>query len=113
MTNEVYTAEVTEELKNAYVSAESDEQRAEVVAQYSAELGVSDASVRGKLAHLKVYVPKAGRTKDGRKIESKAKIVQDIAHLMGENEEVVESLEKATKTALLKLRNALGYEIVV
>lgn len=106
MTREtIYNAEVTTRMNDSYIAAESDEARAQVVNGFAAELGVSVASVRSKLVNLGVYKAKARVAKNGEAIESKAKIVADIAKIIGVEEEAVESLEKATKPVLKAVRS--------
>jgi len=100
----IYTAEVTSRMVEAYTSADSDEARAGVVEAFHKELGASVASVRSKLVAMGVYKAKARKTKAGEAIESKAKIVADIAEIVGVEEEAFESLEKATKPVLKSLR---------
>ena len=107
MANEVYTDEVVEKLVANYTAADTDEDRTAVVEKWAEELGVSKVSVRSKLAAEKVYVAKTGTTKNGEPVETKAKIVADIAKLMQVNEERIESLEKATKPTLKMIRDAL------
>lgn len=106
MTKEtIYTSEVVARMEEAYTAAPSDEARAEVVNDFAGELGASVASVRSKLVNLGIYKAKTRVTKTGEAIESKAKIVGDIARMMGVEEEAVESLEKATKPVLKSLRS--------
>lgn len=100
----LYTAEVVSRMTEAYASAESDEARASVVNDFAEELGATVQSVRSKLVNLGIYKAKARVAKNGEAIESKAKIVADIAKMMGVEEESVESLEKATKPTLKSLR---------
>lgn len=104
----VYTAEVVERMTEAYRAAESDEARATVVAAFAEELGVTLPSVRAKLVSLGVYVAKTRTTKNGESVETKANIVADIAKAMGVAEEVLESLEKATKPVLKRVRDAIS-----
>jgi hypothetical protein len=114
-TKTVYTEEVVEALSGAYLAAEDDDTRAQVVSEYSDKLGVSEQSVRSKLSYLKIYVRPMRTTKSGGPIESKAKIVRDIAQLLVDTsgkpvqEETVESLEKTTKHVLVILRHNLGW----
>lgn len=103
----VYTDAVVESMVNSYTAAENDEQRAGAVQEIASELGVKVHSVRAKLVSLGVYKAKTRTTKDGQKVESKADIVGQIAVSLGVEEEVVESLEKATKPVLKLLREAL------
>lgn len=103
----VYTNEVVEKMVDEYKAGQTDEERASIVESLANELGVKIHSVRAKLVSEKVYIPKTRTTKNGDKVESKADIVGHIAEALGVEEEVVESLEKATKPVLKMLRNAL------
>lgn len=109
----VYTEAVVESMVNSYKAAKTDEQRAGAVQEIANELGVKVHSVRAKLVSLGVYIPKSRTAKNGEPVESKAVIVGQIAEALGVEEEVVESLEKATKPVLKMLRKALRDEDVV
>lgn len=100
----LYTEEVVTRMVEDYTSADTDEARADVVNDFAEELGATVQSVRSKLVNLGVYKAKQRVTKAGEAVESKAKIVSDIAKMMGVEEEVVESLEKATKPTLKLVR---------
>ena len=104
----VYTDEVVARLSDAYVAADSDETRANVVEDFAAELGVKVQSVRAKLVNLGLYVAKQRKAKDGSEVETKAKIVESIAEMIGVPSETIESLEKATKPTLKLIRLALA-----
>ena len=101
----VYTEEVVSRMVEAYTSADTDEARADVVNDFAEQLGATVQSVRSKLVNLRVYKAKERKTKTGEAIESKAKIVADIAKMMDVSEEAVESLEKATKPVLKAIRS--------
>ena len=77
------------------------------VAQLAAENGKTTRSVIAKLSNLKVYVPKVYATKKGTKPVSKAAIVGAIAGVTGASEDVLDSLSKATKNALVIVYNAI------
>lgn len=109
----VYTEEVTTALAEKYQAAQDDEARAEVVKQAAQDLQVKEASVRAKLVNLGIYKAKERTTKTGEKIETKAEIVAQIAKSLGVQEDVVDSLEKATKPVLKLLRAALKNEDLV
>jgi len=102
----VYTDEVVEEMVADYKAAEDDEARSKVVAEWAKELEVSIPSVRTKLVSLGVYISKA-KAKNAEVKVTKAKLVEDIAEAIGVSSETVESLEKATKPTLTKVRDAL------
>ena len=103
----VYTDEVVADLVAEYTNANTDETRAEVVQDWADTLGVKVQSVRSKLVNLGVYVAKTRVAKDGSEVETKDKIVADIAKALDVNEERIESLTKATKPVLKLLRTAL------
>ena len=109
-TKVVYTDEVVADMVESYTSAESDEARASVVNEFADSLGVKVQSVRAKLVNLGVYKAKTRVSKDGTDVETKAKIVEDIAKALNVSAEVVESLEKATKPTLKMIREALVAE---
>ncbi len=102
-----YTADQTAALVEAYQAATDDESRKAVVIQFADELGKSAASVRQKLVREGVYVKPEYKTKTGKRPESKAAIVADIARTLGTTQETIESLEKATKPVLELLRGTL------
>lgn len=87
----------------------TDEDRANVVAKLAEELGKPKASVRAKLVREGVYVAKTNKTKTGAPIVSKAKMVDNIASTLGVTFTDGEgtSLEKATKTTLKKIFEAI------
>lgn len=103
-----YTPEQTVALVTAYEAAESDEARKSVIAEFADSLGKSVASVRQKLVRENVYQKKEYTTKNGGKAESKAAIVEGIAKSLGVASEQAESLEKANKVILQKIREALA-----
>lgn len=102
-----YTDAQASELEAAYVEAETESERESVVAEFAEKFGKNTRSIRAKLSNLGVYVKKEPTTKTGEPVERKSAIVESIARLLGCNSETVESLEKATKVALLKVRDAL------
>lgn len=103
-----YTQAQTEDLTEAYESAETQEQRQAVVAEYAEKFGKPLQSIRAKLVSEGIYVKKEYQTKRGEKPESKAAIVADIANALGVGSETVESLEKANKAALSLIRGTLA-----
>lgn len=105
MTKSVYTPEVTAELVQKYSAAESAEARNEVVETYAEKLEVKVASVRAKLVREGVYV-KAERER--KSTATKSELVAHLAEALGESEETLESLEKATKGALTKVLAGLA-----
>ena len=104
---QTYTADQVSKMVADYTAAQTDEDRAEVVESLHAEFGKSVASIRSKLVREGVYVRKERKAKDGSAVISKADLVQQIADAMGEDAEVIESLEKATKVTLQKVLAAV------
>ena len=89
-----YTAELTTEVVNSYKAGETVEAIAERV-------GKSVRSVVAKLSREGVYKAKA-KTEANERV-TKAKLVEVIAGRYGVEAEVLESLEKASKEALVIL----------
>ena len=84
-----------------------DNEMAEKLAE---EFGFSVASVRAKAVRTEGvdYQRKAKTTKDGKPVESKSDLVEEIAEALGSDAESFESLGNATKLVLQKLRDALA-----
>jgi len=94
-----YTPEDESKLTEAYNSGTSVEALAE-------EFSRTVRSVIAKLTQLGVYKPKGSNLAKKREM-LKSEMVSEIATLTGQNEEVMESLEKATGTALKLVLEAL------
>ena len=105
---QTYTEDQVSKMVSAYEAADTDEGRAEVVESIAEEFGKSVASVRSKLVREGVYVKKTRTTKTGEPVVSKADLVNQIADAIGEDAEVIESLEKATKVTLQKILSAVS-----
>ena len=99
-----YTEAQTDEMVQAYNEATTDDERETVVQDFAENFGKTVRSIRQKLVREKVYVKKERKTKAGDSVERKATIVSDIADLLEIEPEQIESLEKATKTALQIIR---------
>ena len=93
-----YTPEMTAQIVEAYKSGES----AESIAQ---RMGKTVRSVVAKLSREGVYIPKAKAK--GVQGPRKAELITEIAHSIGTSEELIESLEKATKEALELIARAV------
>ena len=93
-----YTPEMTVEVVEAYKSGES----VESIAQRT---GKSPRSVVAKLSREGVYIAKTKAK--GTNIVRKSELITEIAHAIGTNEELIESLEKATKEALELIARAV------
>lgn len=105
---QTYTEDQVSKMVSDYSAADTDQARAEVVDSLAEEFGKSVASIRSKLVREGVYVKKERTTKTGQPVVSKAELVQHIADAMGEDVEVIESLEKATKVTLQKVLAAVA-----
>lgn len=101
-----YTEAQEQALRVGYSPSASEEEREAQIEILAESLGKNVKSIRAKLVHLGLYVPKA-KAPAGKAAETKAAIVEQIAQLCGVNSETVESLEKATKKALTVLRQSL------
>jgi Zn-dependent M32 family carboxypeptidase len=97
---ENYSAETTAALLKAYETEKNTETLAKM-------FGKTAKSIVAKLSREKVYVKATYKTKTGEQPVSKQEIVAEIAILVNQSEEVLESLEKATKPALLIIQDAL------
>ncbi len=82
----------------------TDDDRAVVVNELSQELGKPVQSIRAKLVRENVYIAKTHKTKTGKVVVSKAKLVDNFIELLNQDftESEAYSFEKATKPALEK-----------
>jgi len=101
-----YTPEMVARLHEVYNGEATEVERDEQIGTLAEELGKSPASIRAKLTHEGIYVPKA-KAPAGKGSVRKATLVRAIAEKMEVAEEVMESLEKANKNVLIRLYNAL------
>ena len=107
MTEVNYTDEMVARLREVYdPSADEDAREIQILA-LSEELGKNIRSIRAKLTREGVYVAKAAKAKAD-KLPTKAELVTQIATALEVQEEAVESLEKATKAALLRIVASLS-----
>lgn len=93
-----YTPEMTKTIVEAYQSGQT-------VEQIAAETGKSTRSIVAKLSREGVYQAK-NKTKNTNLVR-KADLITEIAFSIGTNEELIESLEKATKEALELIARAV------
>lgn len=93
-----YTPEMTKAIVEAYQAGTSVEAIAEAQ-------GKSARSIVAKLSREGVYVAKTKATQG--QVLRKADLITEIAHSIGTNEELLESLEKATKEALELIASAV------
>lgn len=93
-----YTPEMTKTIVEAYQSGQT-------VEQIAAETGKSTRSIVAKLSREGVYQAK-NKTKNTNLVR-KSDLITEIAFSIGTNEELIESLEKATKEALELIARAV------
>ncbi len=86
-----YTPEQTKAIVEAYQAGVS-------VETIASDTGKSTRSIVAKLSREGVY--KAKSKAKGEHAPRKAELITEIAHAIGTNEELIESLEKATREAL-------------
>ena len=93
-----YTAEQTVELVKGYAEGKT-------VEALSTHFGKSVRSITMKLSREGVYTPKEKVT--GKRAMLKAEMVSEIATILGADEDVLGSLEKATGPALMLVLEGL------
>lgn len=93
-----YTAEQTQDVITAY-------QAGETVEAIATRLGKSTRSIVAKLSREGVY--KAKSKAKGEQVTRKADLIAEIALSIGTSEELIESLEKATKETLELIAKAV------
>lgn len=96
-----YTPEQATKMASDYVAGKP-------VDEIAKELGKSVRSVVQKLVTLKVYKPKEYTTKTGEKPEPKRDLADAIGAVLKMSENDISSLEKANKTALKVIWDALA-----
>jgi len=99
-----YTPEMESEIRAA-LAADVDQKAA--IVELAEMFGKSVASVRQKAVRMGLYRKAEYVGKTGEKPESKEAISAEIAGLLSVNVEQAESLAKANKAILLKVRDAL------
>lgn len=102
-----YSAEATARLHEVYDPTDTEENRKAQIAALAVELGKKEASVRAKLTSEGIYVP-LEKAAAKAPVVRKAELVSRIAEAMGEDEDVVGSLENATKVTLERVLKALS-----
>ena len=98
MSENVYTPEFTASVVERYQAVDGYEAQQAVLRDIEAETGVKVASLRAKLSREGVYQAKP-QVSTSRTIR-KAELISQLAVLVNEPEEKVESFEKATRKAL-------------
>ena len=98
-----YNGEQTKRIVEAYQSSPNRE----TVEALAKELSKSIKSIIGKLSREGVYRREIYKTKTGELPVTKVEIVSDIADDLGIEVESLSGLEKAPKSALKRLKEAL------
>ena len=98
-----FTNEQTAELKSAFLALASASEQKTLVENFATKFGKNTRSIIAKASNLGVYKKAEKVTKTGAKIETKAEIVTRIAEKFGKSEQVLASLESATKQALYEI----------
>lgn len=111
MPKENYTKEMTEELSAAYKAAGDDKARALVVESFAEKFGKTKPSIRQKLVREGIYIKKEYRTKSGDKPVTKEQLVLLLADRIGCLADQLQGAEKATKSALQTILDALPDKI--
>jgi hypothetical protein len=88
-----YTPEVLDNIVQEYKSGKS-------VQEISAAHNIPTRSIIAKLSNLGVYKKKTYVSKTGEAPVKKEELLETIAHLLGEDLQKIESLEKCTKSTL-------------
>lgn len=101
-----YSDEAVARLNEVYDGSADEATRKEQVAALAEELGKSAASIRAKLTREGLYVPMA-KAPAGKASIRKSALVTAIANAVGVDEDVIGSLEKATKVTLAIILKAV------
>jgi Zn-dependent peptidase ImmA (M78 family) len=91
-----YTKEIVDKMVERYQTGTTAEELAQ-------ELDVPVRSIIAKLSSLGVYKKKSYTNKNGEVPVKKEFYIERIAHLLNENIELLESLEKVNKRVLIRL----------
>lgn len=100
-----YTDAQVIEMIATYKDAMGDSERKLAVDAIATKFGKTVNSVRAKLSREKVYIKPKATTKSGSVIIRKNALVEDIAKVIGVPSSDIESIEKATKTALETIKS--------
>ena len=103
-----YTAEQTAALIAGYNPLASETERKAQVDAFAVQFGKTVRSIVAKLSKEKVYVSKQYVTKTGEKAVKKDAHADAIGAILNMSENDIESLTKATKTALVTIFKALA-----
>ena len=98
-----YTPELVNTIKTRYLESPSTE----TVKELSKELDIPERSIIAKLSSLGVYQKKQYVNKRGEIPVKKEEYIERIAKLLDMNVELMESLEKVTKTVLVQMEERI------
>lgn len=99
-----YTAEQVATLRSEYVAAPT----AETVEKLAELMGKTSRSIIAKLSREGIYKKKEYKTKTGEAVQKKDETADAIGAILRLNENDIESLTKANKTALKAIFAALA-----
>lgn len=105
-----YTIEITNQVVSDYKSGKSIEQIADWVSEQVNEQ-IPPRSIIAKLSSLGIYKKKEYLNKRGEPPVRKEEYIQRIATLLDLNIDLLESMEKVTKTALILIEKSLREKI--
>ena len=105
-----YTPRQAAALVEQYTSANSDNERAQVVEEQAKILDKSPRSVIGKLSRMGEYIKPERTDKTGKKVAKKSDLIERIAPLIGLASEQAGSLEAANKSVLKAVLETLEAE---
>lgn len=100
-----YTEAQEQTLRKEYTAAPTRE----TVKRLAEMLGKNAASITAKLVRMEIYVKPEAKSKDGEPVQKKDEWADAIAKVIPSlTEAEIESLTKANKTALKKIRQTLA-----
>ena len=99
-----YTPEIEKKISEQYLSGVG-------VKEIAAEIGVPDRSVIAKLSSLGIYQRKRYVSKQGTAPIKKEEYIERISKMLDINIDLLESLEKVTKTALALIEKQVATKI--
>lgn len=99
-----FTNEQVTKMKADFLALEGNvKMQKPLVEKFAVEFGKNTRSIIAKASNLGVYLKAEKVTKTGAKIETKSEMVTRIAKKFDLSEQVIASLEGATKQALLEI----------
>lgn len=97
----------TDEIMDRIIKQYNDNPCLETVRLIAKELEVSDRSIIAKLSSLGIYKKKEYLNKRGEPPTKKEEYIERIAKLLDMNVELMESMEKVTKTVLMQMEERI------